>query len=180
MNCPFLAQASLAALLLVGPGCETETPTSAVVENAFPATADAGETSVNAQVIYQVWWRTTLFTAPVAPGATSEVERTVPGTDYAYALVAEGWDPESATLPTRLLALRSTDPLSVARGEILHISVGPSRFVGDCAAGMTLSEHDSDLITTRIFPGAFAGRRYDPATCTLTAAADASDAGGQD
>lgn len=167
MTTKLTTRSLLAATLILPAACDTETPTSVVVDNAFPA---VGDSSVDAEVmtVYQVWWRTTLLENPVAPGAESERERTVPGSDYAYVLVAPAWDSASGRGPTRLLALRSAAALSVARGDTLHIAVGPAGFVGNCAAGTALTADDADLITTRIFPGAFSGVHYDPATCTTT------------
>lgn len=151
-----------AALLLVA--CETETPTTAVVDNAMPATVS----------VYKVWWATTLFRDPVASGAESESERTIPASDYAYAILAPGWDPASPSPPTRLVAVRTAAKLTASRGETLHIRVSDDAFVGDCAAGAPLPQDDADFITQRIFPGDFAGLVYDARTCTATpVAADA-------
>ena len=85
-----LAVASLLATLA---GCD-DTPTTAVVENAFPAVSDAAPpapTSVYPTSVYRVWWVTTLFANAIAPGASSLTERTIPAADYAYALLAPGW-----------------------------------------------------------------------------------------
>jgi len=163
---------ALATLLAPLAGCD-DTPTTAVVTNAY---APAAATSV-----FEVWWSTTLFPRPVAAGATSETERTVPASDFAYALLAPGWSPESGGAPPRLVAVRSADPLSVAAHDRLRIVVSPDTFVGDCATGPPLDEDDAQLIVERIFPGAFAGASYDPATCRTTpASGDGGDAGGPD
>ncbi len=144
--------------------------TAAVVQNAYPAGGPA---------VLEAWWYTTLFRTPVGAGGTSEALRTVPASDYAYAVLAPGWDPASGTAPTTLLPVRSASRLVVDRGGALSIVVGPQTFVGDCAAGAPLSQQDADFITERIFPGTFAGATYDAATCTLTWAGDA-DAGPDD
>jgi hypothetical protein len=143
----------LAALLLAGAGltvgaCD-DTPTTAVVVNAYPA---AGST------VTKVWWLTTLFPNAIDPGATSETERTVPGTDFAYALLA-------GAPPARPIALKSRQKLTAAAHEPMTIVVSDDTFAGDCAAGSTLDPDDARLITEQIFPGDFAGASYDPATC---------------
>jgi hypothetical protein len=157
------AAALLALACVSALGCDTETATSAVVDNASSSVT-----------VYKAWWGATLFRDPVAPSAESETERTVPSNDFAYALLAPGWDPNSGAPPSRLVAVRSSAPLSATRGDTLHIVVSDDAFVGDCAAGKPLSQDDADFITQRIFPGDFAGGVYDATTCTTHAAADAA------
>jgi hypothetical protein len=149
------------AALLLGAAslvaCETETPTSAVVDNGYPAT-----------VVYRAWWEVTYFADPVPGGTTSAEERSVPATNVAYAVLAPGWDPAGAAPPATFVALKSKTSLSSTRGETLHIAVSDQTFLGNCAAGQPLSQDDADFITQRIFPGVFAGATYDAKTCTLT------------
>ena len=161
--------------LLAAAGCDTA-PTTAVVENGYPAAAD----TANTVTVFKLWWAATLFPDPVPPGASSETERTVPSTDFAYALVAPGWSPAAGTPPSRLVALESARPLTAPAHDLLTITVDDARFVGNCAAGSTLAAADAALIAERIFPGDFAGATYDPATCaTVTATVDAgTDASG--
>jgi hypothetical protein len=144
----------LSLLLLLAPACDTETPTSAVVDN------DSTNT------VYKAWWSTSLFATPIAASKESESERAIPATDFVYALLAPGWDPASGPAPTRLVVVRSKDPLSVVRGDELHIHVSDATFVGNCETGPLLSQDDADFITQRIFPGDFVGVAYDAATCT--------------
>jgi hypothetical protein len=162
---------TLASLLLlvaaVSGGCETENATHAIVANAYPPAADGG-IELDDSVVYRAWWTTVLFAEPIVAGARSETERAVKGSDYAYAILARGWDPESGTTPEHLLALRSKEKLSVKRGATLTIRVSDETFDGDCAHGAALDQDDADFITARIFPGNFAGSSYDAATCTLT------------
>jgi hypothetical protein len=150
-------------------GCD-DAPTTAVVENAYPAPAEAGP--AEPVTVFQVWWVATLFPTPVAPGASSEIERTIPGSDFAYALLAPGWLPDAGTRPSRLIAVKSVAALSATAHELLTISLSDARFSGNCAAGSTLSEEDARLVVERIFPGDFAGLTYDPATCTTAAVPD--------
>ena len=126
--------------------------------------------------------QTTLFPAPVAAGGTSETERTVPGSDFAYALLAPGWSPDSGGVPPRyLVAVRSADPLSVATHDRLRVVVSPDTFVGDCATGPPLDDDDARLIVERIFPEGLRGRRlYDPATCVTTRSVDGGTDGDPD
>jgi hypothetical protein len=153
---------ALAALLAPVAACD-DTPTTAVVENAYASAPDGGASTS----VYEVWWATALFPEAVAPGATSEPERAVPGSDFAYALLAPGWSPGDA-VPRRLVAVRSASPLAAAAHERLRIVVSPETFVGDCAAGQPLDAADARFIVERIFPGAFAGASYDPAACSST------------
>lgn len=129
-------------------------PTSVQVSDATDAT------------VYRLWWQTTLFTTPVAAGGSSEVERAVPASDYAYALLAPGWDAGSLDVPSVLLPVRSRDRLSVARGTLLTITVEAASWDGFCDAGTPLSQDTADLITQDIFPAQFAQRTYDAASCS--------------
>jgi hypothetical protein len=164
------ATSALIAFLYVSAsaiGCDTETPTSAVVDDAYPAVPDGGDPTKEITV-FKAWWQTTLFLDPVAPGGESLAQRTVPETDYAYAILAPGWDPTSMAPPTTLIPIRSNDKLSVSRGDTLHITVSDVTFTGNCAAGKSLSQADVDFITQNIFPGDFATVTYDAKTCVAT------------
>ncbi len=151
-------------LLLLLPlllGCETETATKAVVDDQYAST-----------VVYRVWREATYFPSPVAPGASSEELRSVPATDFAYALLAPGWDPASASPPTSFVVLKSKQPLSASRGDTLHIAVSDATFAGSCDAHQPLTQADTDFIAERIFPGELAAFAYDAATCTTVPIAD--------
>jgi hypothetical protein len=153
-------------LLLMAAGCETDTATSAQVDNAY--LDRAGGTSV-----YEAWWVTTHFSRAVAAGASSQPQRTVPDTGYAYALLEPGFDPSSGSAPSRLVAVRSREPLRGKRGETLHIVVSDETFIGNCAAGSTLSNEDARLIVHSIFPGPFHGLAYEPSSCSSKPLVDA-------
>jgi hypothetical protein len=168
----FVALALGAARVLVG--CDTETATSSVVENAYPA-VDGGV----GPMVYRAWWLATYYGDPVAPRGTSATERSVPGTDFAYAVLAPDWDPTSPTPPKRLVALRSKTKIDASRGDALAIVVDDAHFDGNCEGGKLLAQADADFITERIFPGEFAGKTYDAQTCSLREASDAGDAGGR-
>jgi hypothetical protein len=167
-------RALVAGALATLAGCD-DTPTTAVLANGFSSTAEAPTT------VYEAWWLTTLFETPVPPGASSEAERTVPGTAFAYALLAPGWSPAAGGPPPRLIAARSSSPASASAHDLLRLLVSDETFVGDCAVGKPLDAADAEVIVERIFPGAFAGATYDPATCTTTRASpDAAAEGGVD
>jgi hypothetical protein len=101
-------------------------------------------------------------------------DETVPASaSSAYAVVAPGWDPESAASPTSFVVLQSRDGFSVQVGETLQIPVDDSTFIGNCASGSFLSQSQADFITQRIFPSIFANRRYDAAKCETTPVGDA-------
>jgi hypothetical protein len=158
---------SLFVALLAVPGvlssCQTAEPTRAVLDNAY-AVGDAG-TKVT---IYEGWWSVAAFFEPVPAGAESAPVRVVKGADFAYALLARGWDPEAAS-PPALIPVRTREKLSVKRGDTLHIRVAPDAVDGDCATGTPLSQEEADFITQRIFPGEFSGVHYDAGTCSSSA-----------
>jgi hypothetical protein len=173
----FLATLATFAMPAMLAACETEDPSKAVVDNGYPATAE-GADPAHQTVVYRAWWVATYFGEPVGGGSTSTEQRSVPASDVAYAVLAPDWDPASATPPARFVFVRSKAPLSVARGDTLHIVVDDGTFTGNCAAGQPLSQDDADFITQRIFPGEIGTATYDAKTCTMTpAAAEASDAG---
>ncbi|MEO7037796.1 MAG: hypothetical protein ABI548_27765 [Polyangiaceae bacterium] len=157
--------------------CETSDPTQAVFDNRYPA-ADAGP--AGGMTIYKGWWSAAQLPEPVSPGAESDPVRVVKGSDYAYALLAPDWAPESGTPPPTLLAVRTTAKLSVNRGDTLDIVISDATILGNCAGGKALSQEDADFITHRIFPGEFAGLSYVAATCvTSPSAGSAAGAAGE-
>ncbi len=164
---PTLTATTMLALAALVGGCATETPTTAIVDSRYPAIADGGDIG-SALTVYKVWYATTLFRDPIAPGGESKMERTTPGADYAYAVLAVGWVPSSPEPPSALIPLQSTARLSVERGATVHIEVSDRTFAGRCAGGNPLSAAKADFITQRIFPGEFEGLSYDAATCTTT------------
>lgn len=155
-------------------GCNTPDPTSAVLVNRYPVSPNA-RTS-DSVVVYKGWWAVAQFADPVAPDSESDPVRVVPGTDYGYALLAPGWEPASGAPPSTLIPVRSSQRLSVARGDTLSFVVSDATTDGDCAAGKPLSQEDADFITQRTFPNEFESAVYDAATCTRSALA--GDAGG--
>ena len=168
-----VALASPAAALL---GCDTADPTLAVVDNGYPPPPDGAESQQTAVV--KVWWSVTLFPDPVAAGASSAENRVVPARDYAYALLAPGWSPLSPVPPSRLVVVRTREKVDVGRGGTTHITISPATTVGDCDAGSTLTQGETDAITQRIFPGDFAGHVYDASLCVTTSSIlDGADAG---
>jgi hypothetical protein len=167
-----LVGALLSIALPATAGCSGDNPTMVVVDNDFPAAAEGGG-AASGVTVFKVWWVTSLMPDPVLPGAEGQPERTIPASDYAYAVLAPGWDPASGAPPTSVLAAKSTGVLTVAQGDTLHVHVSDVTFAGDCAAGQPLSQEDADLVTERIFPGEFAGVAYDAATCTRTPASEA-------
>ncbi|MEO8902632.1 MAG: hypothetical protein ABI488_11545 [Polyangiaceae bacterium] len=157
--------------------CEPSDPAQAVFDNQYPA-ADAGTAAT--MTVYKGWWAVAQLPEPVSPGTESDPVRVVQGSDYAYALLAPDWDPESGAPPPSLLPVRTTAKLSVHRGDTLDIVISDATVLGNCAAGKALSQKDADFITQRIFPGEFAGLSYDAATCVTSAdAASAAGAAGE-
>ena len=161
-----IALAALVALAMLA-ACDTEDASKAVVDNGYPQT-----------VVYRAWWVATYFPEPVSGGQASTEQRSVPATDFAYAVLAPDWDPARSTPPARFVVVRSKAPLSVARGDTLHITIDDQTFTGNCAANQPLSQDEAELITQRIFPGELGNVRYDAKTCTSTPLVSAaSDAG---
>ena len=146
-------------------GCATSDPTSAVLLNQYPGAADAS-TSNTSVTVFQAWWTVALFADPVLAGQISDPVRVVQGTDYAYALLAPGWEPASGTPPPQLIPIRTSQKLTAARGDTLNIAISDATTLGNCLAGSSLSQADADFITQRIFPGPFSDSIYDPMTCT--------------
>lgn len=165
---------SLALCVACVPACETSDATQAVFDNQYPVT-DAG--AADSVVIYKAWWSVAELSAPVAAGAESAPLRVVKGTDYAYALLAVGWDPASGTVPTTLLPVRTSAQLTADRGDTLEIQISDATVLGNCFTGKPLAQADADFITQRIFPTEFAGQSYDATTCTLSLARDGGEAG---
>ena len=159
---------ALAAMVLISSGCD-DSPTTARVANRYPPPI-AGAASADTTTVFKAWWVTTLFPNPVPAGTSSEPERTIEGSDFAYALLAPGWSPDKGAPPTRLVAIKSVKKLTASAHDLLTIEVSDDQFAGNCAAGSTLTDDDARLIVERIFPGDFTDRNYDPSTCTSTPA----------
>ena len=168
MSSTRIARLALLLASLSSAGCETSDATEAVLVNQYPVAADGTASSV---AVYKAWWAVALFADPVAAGQESDPVRVVPGTEYAYALLAPAWDPDSSTPPKQLLPIRSASKLSVGRGDTLRIEISDTTTVGNCAAAEPLSQEAADFITERIFPGEFGAVTYDAATCTISAGA---------
>jgi hypothetical protein len=155
---PSLAAAGAAT---VAGGCVPYS-TNVVIENRYTSATPAP------LVIYRAAWHAIAFKEPIAPGTSSAAEVTLPASsNTAYVLVAPGWDPASATKPTKLVVLQSRDGFEVHLDTTLHIPVDDTTFAGNCAAGSRLSQADADVLTRLVFPGDFAGVTYDAATCTM-------------
>ena len=165
---PTTCAASVFASALLSAGClNVDTPsTSASLDNDYPPSS--------ALVVYQAHWQSLTFSTPVAPGASSGPQAGEPAsTNTAYAVLAPGWDPASASLPTTFIVLQSKRDFDLHIGDTLHIPVSDATFAGNCAAGSTLTQAQADFITQLVFPGTFAGLHYDAPTCTTSSAPDA-------
>jgi hypothetical protein len=176
-------QLPLLLTALCAAGCDAANATSAVVDNDYAVVPDGGDAGapVTEMTVFKVWWSTSLLPDAVAPGSEGTPERTVPNTDFAYAVLAPGWDPSSAAPPARFLAVKSIAKLSAVRGDVLHVHVSDATFAGNCAAGKPLSQSDADLVTKRIFPAEFATVTYDASNCIATPIpADGGDDAGAD
>jgi hypothetical protein len=143
--------------------------TAVVVDNRYAATAS------DALVIYDAYWLNVSFQGqPLRPGASSAPQTAVPTSgNAAFVVLAPGWDPTSPGPPTRFVLLQSRAGFAVALGDTLHIPVDDAAFEGNCAAGSRLTQAQADFLTEIVFPGDFAGLRYDASTCATTPIGDA-------
>jgi hypothetical protein len=170
---PILLASTLACALPTA--CQTFDPTEAVLDNQYPSSDAGPDDSIT---VYKGWWSVAEFAEPVPAGTESDPVRVVNNTDFAYALLAPGWDPESGTSPAKLVPVRTTNKLSVARGDTLHIVISDTTTRGSCAAAEPLAQDDADFITQRIFVAEFSGVTYDAATCTTSPISDGGFGGG--
>ncbi len=136
--------------------------TRAVLYDRFGASTD--------DVVFAARWENVAFTTPLAPGEASPPEPAFESSGTpAYVVVAPGFDLASPDPPATLLLLESKQLIGVALGAGVTIDVDDTTFTGDCNADSMLPQADADLMTERVFPALFAGRRYDAATCTTEA-----------
>jgi hypothetical protein len=164
------------SLLVFAPfavGCEAPT-TTVIVDNDYPPSA------TKPLVVYRAYWQAAAFDAAIAPGSSSDPQRTVPASNNtAYVVLAPGWNLTSSTPPTSFVFLQSRSGFAVHLDDTLRIPVDDTTFIGNCAAGSFLSQDQADFITQRIFtqtifPDAEASSfRYEAATCTTTPIGDA-------
>ena len=161
------AAALSCALLVLGCMNVDTTYTYVSLENNYPASARMPV------VVLSGYWQAVAFSNPLPPGASSGPQATVPASENtAYVVLAPGWDPTSSTPPTSFVVLQSRSGFSVALDETLHIPVDDSTFAGNCAAGSTLTQSQTDFITQIVFPSTFAGLGYDAATCATSSGSD--------
>jgi len=167
-------------------GCEND-PAEAFVTNEFAATGDT------AFVVEKAWYRTTLFTTPLAPSEVSPSLRVGSGTEHAYAIVravvpeaddageggaGDGGSPEQRPAP-RYFVARTNDPIGVEPSKSVRIAFSIDTSSSACFGRQRLSEADWNFIAERIFPGEvlepFASACA--ASPSLDAGPDAADAG---
>jgi hypothetical protein len=156
--------AAAIAVALATSGC-AEPATRVVFTNAYPA----APVTTAPVIVYRGSWQAVALSDPLTPGASSDPQDTVAASpNTAYALLAPGWNPASGSTPEALVAVRSRAGFAVHLGTTVDIPVSDADFDGDCAAGSHLPREEADFITQRVFADDFAGRRYDPATCTTS------------
>jgi hypothetical protein len=166
------AAACALSVVTLGAGCDPRPQTLVVIDNKYPPS------SANPLVIYRAYWQGVPFENPIPPDASSDAQNTVPcSANTAYVVLAPGWDPDASPSPTSLVVMQSNGGFDVHLDDTLHIPVDDTTFIGNCAAGSSLSQTQADFITQLIFPDAFASFRYNAMNCATTATAD--DAGAQ-
>lgn len=160
------------ALVSLAVGCagigDSAPKTTVVLDNRYAPTA------TDQRVVYRAFWQAVSFQRPVAPGASSDPQDTVPASENtAYAVLAPGFALTSTTPPASMIVLRSKQGFKVRLDETLHIPIDDTTFVGNCAAGSFLTQEEADFITQRVFARDFMMLSYDAATCTSAATGDA-------
>jgi hypothetical protein len=153
----------VSASLCAVSGCETPT-TTVILDNDYSAASNL--------VVYRAFYQSVSFQEPIPPGSSSQPQNPpIPASaNTAYVILAPGWDPDSSAAPTSFVLLQSRQGYAVHLNDTLHIVVNDANFVGNCAAGMPLTQNEADVIvnfvfTPTIFPDAAAPFRYDAATC---------------
>lgn len=124
------------ALVAFAAGCETTSPAEAAVRNGF-------EPGASAPVIAKVWYRSTLWTGPVDPGAESGALRVGTGSERAYAIL---------TIGSRSFVAVSRDVITTSVGETKMLTFSAGESLAPCFTTNRLSAEDYELVTTRIFP----------------------------
>jgi hypothetical protein len=170
------ATRTVLAVVLILPltgGCagfpDSAPTTSVVLQNGYAPTPE------DALVIYDAHWLNVSFHGqPIAPGASSDPQPTVPASadNTAYAVLAPGWDPTGLTPPATFVLLQSRAGFAVALGESVDIAVDDVHFEGNCAAGSLLTPDQAQFVAQIVFPSDLAGLRYDASTCTTTQIGD--------
>jgi len=118
-------------------------------------------------VVYQAFWQSVSFPAPVPPSSSSGLQTALPASaNTAYVVLAPDWDPTSSTAPTAFIVMQSRSGFELHLDHTLHIPVDDENFVGNCSAGSFLPQDQADLITQRVFADTFSNVRYDAATCS--------------
>lgn len=157
-------------------GCETGGPTEATIANEFPGGEPAPFTVV------KVWYRSTLYLEPLAPGQESEPARVATGAEPVYALLARVPPGGNDGGVPRLVAARTREEIAVPVGERRRLALSPTTTLVGCGGPDGLSQADYEYLATRIFPGD-AIEPFDPAGCSAArpagdAAADGSPGSG--
>lgn len=155
LNLPHPCSAALVLLALTA--CDTPR-TEVLFENAFGPDL----------MVYRARWHSVALAEPLAPGAVAAPLPCVPASPTpAWVLLAPGWSPEQAGPPSRLVVLRSREPLELHLDHTLQVLIDDAHFDGRCGAARALDQADADFATARLFTDEFAGRSYDAATCML-------------
>jgi hypothetical protein len=127
----------------------------------------------------KVWFRTTLFTRPVAPGESSETLRIGTGVEYAYAVIRVGQDDPDGGPPARRYVARTREPVDAQPATVTSIVFSATGSQSLCFGAPPLTREDWNFVTSRIFPSEQV-EPYDPASCAAPpgpapdASADAS------
>lgn len=159
------ASATLMMIVTIGvaAGCESTAATEANVVSEFSTNDPA-----TSWTIVKVWYRSTLFVGPIAPGETSEETlRVATGSEPAYAILrmekkpapiedggAEAGAGAGAGAGAMLVvAARTRGSIEFSVGEKKPITLSPATMLIGCGGINGLPQPDYELIKTRIFPG---------------------------
>ena len=146
--------------------CDFAITGTAVLDNKYPPSATP-------LVVYRAAFETATFGDPVPPGSSSTPQRTEPTSgDNCYVLLAPGWTPTTSPAPTSFVIMKSVQTFGVGAGEVVHIPIDDSSFIGNCATGRVLPQEEATVIAKSFFRDLLAGVEYNAATCTITPVSD--------
>jgi hypothetical protein len=69
-----------------------------------------------------------------------------------------------------LIVTESIATYAAGWGDVVHIAVDDSTFLGNCAAGTFLPQEEANIVIASFFADVFANSTYDAASCTTTPA----------
>jgi hypothetical protein len=157
------AVAMLSAFTMVA--CDSDA--TVVLDNRYPSTS--GEP----QFVYRAQFMQAQWDTAVPPQSSSVPESTLETSgDWAYVLLAPGWDARMDAGPQSFVVLKSYETIAAGAGKDVRIAIDDTTFRGRCAAGSFLTQVEADAITNAFFSDALDGFVYNASDCTTTKVSD--------